>query len=130
MRSLFQDRCRINAVILEAIDIEPDRLSPNVSLCPQDLEVYINLYIISRQTNGRRRKCSMGNLRSKILLKLLCFCSPDTTEPTPELSNDLTNTGSGESIQSDKFDETTQVIVHDTRTNRNYVKARHDVEST
>ena len=51
-------------------------------------------------------------------------------EPTPELSIDLTNTGSGESIQSDKFDETTQVIVHDIRTNRNYVKARHDVEST
>jgi flagellar basal body L-ring protein FlgH len=72
----------------------------------------------------------MGNLQSKILLKWLCFCSPDTTEPILELSNNLTNTGSGESIQSDKFDETTQVIVHDIRTNRNYVKARHDVEST
>jgi hypothetical protein len=130
MRSVFQDCCRINAVILEVTDIEPDRLFWNASLCPQDLEVYINLYMISRQANGKRTKCSMGNLQSKILPKWLCFGSPDTTEPTVELSNNLTDTGSGESIQSDKFDETTQVIVHDTRTNRNYVKAIYDVEST
>jgi len=71
----------------------------------------------------------MGSFKSKTLPKWFCFCSSDATESALELSSNPRNTGSGESIQSDDFDETTQVIVHDITTNRNYVKARHDVES-
>jgi hypothetical protein len=71
----------------------------------------------------------MGNFGSKTLPKWFCFCGPHTTESTFELRNDPRNTGSGDSIQSDRFDETTQVIIHDMITNRFYVALKSDVES-
>jgi hypothetical protein len=71
----------------------------------------------------------MGNSGSKILQKLFCCCGPGTTDSAFELSSNPRHTGSGDSIRSDTFDEATQVIVHDTRTNRNYVLAKEDVES-
>jgi hypothetical protein len=71
----------------------------------------------------------MGNFGSKTLPKWFCFCGPHTTESTFELRNDLRNTGSGDSIQSDRFDETTQVLIHDTITNRTYAALKLDVQS-
>jgi hypothetical protein len=71
----------------------------------------------------------MGNFRSKILPELFCCCGPGATDSVLELPSISRNTGSGDSIRSDTFDETTQVIVHDMITNRNYSAAKEDVES-
>jgi hypothetical protein len=71
----------------------------------------------------------MGTFGSKILPKWFCFCGPRTAGSTFELRNDPRNTGSGDSIQSDRFDETTQVIIHDMITNKTSVALKLDVES-
>jgi hypothetical protein len=71
----------------------------------------------------------MGNFGSKILPKWFCFCGPRTTESTFELRSDSRSTRSGSSIQSDRFDETTQVIIYNMSTNRTSVASKLDVQS-